>query len=87
MPRPVFETLPVGHADPSLAQVGESAVWFEDPSGLAPHLTRLYTRDLLRANNRLTGPALLFQLDATTVIPPGWLGAVDGWGNLLLERG
>ncbi len=84
MPRPVFEPAPTGDADPSPAQVGEGAVWFEDTHGLAPHPTRLYERNLLRANNRLAGPALLFQLDATTVIPPGWVGAVDGWGHLLL---
>lgn len=87
MPRPTFEPLPIGDVDPSAAQVSESAVWFETAPGLAPHLTRLYARDLLQFNNRLIGPAIIFQLDATTVIPPGWVGTVDGWGNLLLERG
>jgi hypothetical protein len=27
----------------------------------------------------------LFQLDATTVIPPGWRGQVDDFGHLLPE--
>ena len=26
------------------------------------------------------------QFDATTVIPPGWNGRVDGYGNLILAR-
>ena len=33
----------------------------------------------------LAGPALLFQLDTTIVVPPGWNGEVDPYGNLLLE--
>jgi N-methylhydantoinase A len=84
MPRPVFEPLPSGGEDAAAAQVGESQVWFEDARGLASHPTRLYERDLLRAGNRLIGPAIIFQLDATTVIPPGWVGRVDEWGHLLL---
>lgn len=89
MPRPVFEPLPAGEADPSPAHVGNSDVWFEPTGGargLTPYPTPLYQRDLFRAGNQLAGPALIFQLDATTVIPPGWVGVVDGWGNLLLER-
>ena len=34
---------------------------------------------------RITGPALLLQLDTTIVVPPGWAGEVDPYGNLLLE--
>ena len=33
----------------------------------------------------VTGPAIVEQLDATTVIPPGWTGRVDGMRNLILE--
>lgn len=89
MPHPVFETLPTGEADPAPAQVGKSEVWFETTGGargLTPYPTPLYQRHLFRAGNQLAGPALIFQLDATTVIPPGWVGVVDGWGNLRLER-
>ena len=32
------------------------------------------------------GPALYAQADATTLVPPGWSGAVDETGNLLLRR-
>jgi N-methylhydantoinase A len=34
----------------------------------------------------ITGPAIVEQFDATTVIPPGWSARVDGLRNLLLER-
>ena len=46
--------------------------------------TPLYQRDLLSPGDRITGPALVVQLDTTTVIPPHWGGEVDGYGNLLL---
>ena len=49
--------------------------------------TPLYDRDLLSAGDRITGPALVVQLDTTTVVPPGWQGGVDAYGNLLLTMG
>ena len=47
--------------------------------------TTLYDRDRLQTGNRIAGPALLLQLDTTIVVPPGWAGQVDPYGNLLLE--
>ena len=49
--------------------------------------TPLYNRDLLTTGDRITGPALVVQMDTTTVIPPGWQGDVDAYGNLLLTMG
>ena len=49
--------------------------------------TWMYERERLRAGDRLRGPALVLQLDSTTVIPPGWQGRVDRIGNLVLEVG
>ena len=46
--------------------------------------TPLYRRELLSAGDRIAGPALIIQLDATTVVPPGWQGELDAYGNLLL---
>jgi N-methylhydantoinase A len=34
----------------------------------------------------IVGPAVAFQKDATTVIPPGWQAQADQVGNLLLTR-
>ena len=42
---------------------------------------------LLAAGDRIVGPALVVQLDTTTVVPPGWQGDVDAYGNLLLTMG
>ena len=86
--RPVFEPLPDAESpDASEALLAEREAWFETGShGLAPLPTRLFERDLLRAGHEISGPAILFQLDATTVIPPGWHGQVDQAGHLLLTR-
>ena len=44
----------------------------------------VYQRELLEPGNLIEGPALVVQLDSTTVMPPGWSGHVDPWGNLIL---
>jgi N-methylhydantoinase A len=63
------------------ARVERRPVWFDRPLR-----TDVYEREKLRARDRLRGPALITQLDATTVVPPGWRGVVDRYGNLVLER-
>jgi N-methylhydantoinase A len=46
----------------------------------------LYERDQLDVGVTIAGPAIVEQFDATTVIPEGWSGRVDGYRNLILER-
>jgi N-methylhydantoinase A len=46
----------------------------------------LYERDPLDIGATITGPAIVEQFDATTVIPQGWTGRVDGYRNLILQR-
>jgi len=86
-PALAFEPLPAAGADPAPAQLGVQPTWFAINGGqLAALPTAFYNREALRPGNCLSGPAILFQLDATTVVPPGWRGQVDGFGHLLLER-
>ncbi len=47
--------------------------------------TAIYTRDLLAFGMTLSGPAIVEQSDATTVIEPGMTASVDGFGNLIVE--
>jgi N-methylhydantoinase A/oxoprolinase/acetone carboxylase beta subunit len=70
-----------GPTDPSPAQMDEAAVVFHN----GPLNTPLYDREKLHTGNRIQGPALLLQLDTTIVVPPGWGGSVDPYGNLVLE--
>ncbi len=79
-----FEPLPVGRDDPARAEVGRKPVWFGERGWLA---ARIYARERLMAGDRLDGPAVVFQLDATTLIPPGWTGLVASFGHLTLSGG
>ncbi len=49
--------------------------------------TPLLDRNKLRPGNEIVGPAVVVQDDTTTVIEPGYRGAVDRFGNILIERG
>jgi N-methylhydantoinase A len=49
--------------------------------------TPVYARESLTPGKRIQGPSVVVQMDATTVLPPGWVAAVDGWGNLVAEKG
>jgi N-methylhydantoinase A len=57
-------------------------VWFEDSGWLD---TPVYTRDALPLGARLDGPAIIEQLDATTVIEPGNRVEIDRLGNLIVR--
>jgi N-methylhydantoinase A len=46
----------------------------------------LYAREQLKAGNIVAGPAVIFQLDTTTVVPPNWQARVDPYGTLVLSR-
>ncbi|MFO7678976.1 MAG: hypothetical protein R6X34_02910, partial [Chloroflexota bacterium] len=63
--------------------LGSRPVWFD---AAAPTPTPVYARAALQPGNRLGGPALVLQYDATVVITPGWSGHVDTLANLWLER-
>jgi N-methylhydantoinase A len=45
----------------------------------------LYDRDRLKPGSRMTGPAVITELSATTYLPSHWTAAVDGLRNLVLE--
>ena len=69
-----------GAADPTKAQIGSRTLLLEDALE-AP----IYDRDGLLAGNVVSGPAVVAQLDSTTLVPPGWRAIVDDLGNLILE--
>ena len=81
MEKPQIEPQSVGSPDPDEALIGEAEVIFQQGALISP----LYQREQLTCGNRISGPALVIQMDATTVLPPGWGGTVDPFGNLLLE--
>jgi N-methylhydantoinase A len=62
---------------------GARAVCFD---GNASTEAKLYERDLLDVGAGISGPAIIEQFDATTVIPNGWTADVDRWRNLVLQK-
>ena len=81
MEKPQVKRQNAGRPDSSAALIDEAEVVFQQ----GPLMSPLYQRDDLVCGNRISGPSLVIQMDATTVVPPGWGGAVDPFGNLLLE--
>ncbi len=79
---PPLPQYPLAESDAAAALVGEKEVWFNQQ----PVLTRLYDRARLRPGHQFPGPAIVFQYDTTTVVPPEWDTAVDSYGNLLLTK-
>jgi N-methylhydantoinase A len=47
---------------------------------------QVWRRDDLRAGDRLIGPAIVEQLDATTIIPTGTVGRVGPWGDIRIRE-
>ena len=48
--------------------------------------TPVFDRAQMPAGIKLKGPAIVEQLDATTVVGPGWSASVDAAGNLRLNK-
>ena len=64
------------------AVVERRRVWF----GGAAHDCPVWERERLPERAALAGPAIVEEFGATTVVLPGWRGALDEHGNLRLER-
>jgi N-methylhydantoinase A len=63
------------------AKLGARRVWFSD----GWHETPVYAREKLPLDATLEGPAILEQLDCTTVVEPGDKVRQDRLGNLLIS--
>ncbi len=78
---PALPSSPGGPSAAGAALLGRRAVWFAG----GPAESDLYNRERLRAGHRLAGPAVVYQYDTTTLIPPGWGAWVDARLNLIVE--
>ena len=63
------------------ARVGERRVWFDDGWAATP----VYRRERLPLGVTIAGPAIIAQLDATTVLEPGCRARQDPLGNLVIS--
>ena len=69
--------------DPRAVESGRRDVWLPEMDGFVS--CPLYDRERLAAGNRIAGPAIVEQMDATTLIVPGATATVDPYLNLLME--
>lgn len=69
-----------GGSDASAAELGDHMMFVEgrDQKG------KLYDRSRLKAGNVVRGPAVILQMDTTTLILPGHIGRVDEFSNILI---
>jgi N-methylhydantoinase A len=77
---------PVTHAAPSAGENCDGAItarrrayfdgWYECP---------IYDRRRLRPGNRMRGPAIVEQMDSTTLVHPGQRAEIDRFGNIVIE--
>jgi len=77
------EAAPGGEGDAPAAFLGRRDVFFRTSGGFLS--CAVYARDRLKAGNVIAGPAIIAQMDATTLIPPGMTARVESHLNLLLE--
>ncbi|WP_426956488.1 hydantoinase/oxoprolinase family protein [Muricoccus radiodurans] len=74
---------PMAGPDASGAITGQRQVWFPEAGDFVS--TPIYDREGLKPGNTFAGPAVVEQMDATTVVPPGMTARVDSYLNLILE--
>jgi N-methylhydantoinase A len=79
---------PRAHAAPPAPRPAADAVKGRRRAAFSGTITEatLYERERLDIGASIMGPAIVEQFDATTVIPSGWSGQVDGYRNLILAR-
>ena len=80
--KPSIQPLPLADADASDAFTNQSPVVFEGEA----LRTNFYRREALHPGNQITGPAIITEFSATTIIPPNFAAVVDAYQNLILTR-
>ena len=85
--RPTLDELPVASGSLAEALVGEGEGHFRVDGRLQAVTSRFYDRNKLPIDQEVAGPAVVFHLDTTTVVPPAWSARADASGNLILTKG
>jgi N-methylhydantoinase A len=75
------EAVAHGTADPSGAVAERTTLYI----GGADVPAAIYDRTKLKAGNRIVGPAVVIEMDATALILPDHVGEVDTFGNILIR--
>lgn len=82
LPRPRLREPEPGGPDPAAARTGARPVYFAAAGGMLE--CPIYDRYALRRGNRVVGPAVVEEMDSSTVIPPGYVAEVAAAGVMIL---
>ena len=63
-------------------RIGTREVWLAEHTGFVS--CPVYARDRLGPGHRIEGPAVIEQMDATTLVLPGQAASVDAYLNMLI---
>jgi N-methylhydantoinase A len=83
VPKATFKPQPDAGPDAASAIIARRDVWLPEAGGFVT--CPIYDRDRLRAGNQIVGPAIVEQMDATTVVLPELVARVEPYLNLILE--
>ncbi len=73
--------LPQGDGDPSAAKLRDHELWIDGELRRAV----IYDRAKLRAGDLIPGPAVIIEMDSTTLVEADCSGVVDAVGNILIN--
>ena len=73
-------TLPQGDGDPAQAKLRDHTLWMDG----AERAAVIYDRAKLEAGDAIHGPAIVTEMDSTTLIETRHIGTVDAHGNILI---
>jgi len=72
--------LPVGNGDPAAAKIRDHELYMD--GRMQPAV--IYDRALLKAQDVIRGPAIVIEMDSTTLIESDCIATVDAVGNILI---
>ena len=72
--------LPVGNGDPSDAKIRDHELWMDGK--MVPAV--IYDRSKLKAQDKIPGPAIIVEMDSTTLVEGDCEAVVDPVGNILI---
>ncbi|WP_404478252.1 hydantoinase/oxoprolinase family protein [Novosphingobium sp. BL-52-GroH] len=73
--------LPVGTGDPSAAKIADHQMWMDGEMKQGA----IYDRAKLLQGDRIPGPAIVVEMDSTTLIEADCIATVDALGNILIN--
>ncbi|HVO93254.1 MAG TPA: hydantoinase/oxoprolinase family protein [Terriglobales bacterium] len=80
VPKPAVTESPLGDASADRAIKARRRAYFD-----GWHDTPIYDRRKLIAGNQVRGPAIIEQMDSTTVVHPGQMAQIDTFANIIID--